>query len=358
MNPYESLPQSAFWKPAVAERGMLEIGGLWQPKFAISSQTRIATYGSCFAQHIGKALKSRGYSWNVTETAPAGMNDNSASAFNYGIFSSRTANIYTTTLLLQWLSWATGKLAPPSETWERDGRFLDPFRPRIEPTGFRDPGELQASRNHAIACFRASIESSDILVFTLGLTESWRNKGGGFEYPMCPGTVGGEFREAEHGFCNLGFQEVVDSLQASFEAMKTLNPRLRFILTVSPVPLTATNSGQHVLVATMHSKSILRAVAAHFHESRDDVDYFPSYEIINSPAFRGTFFESNLRSVSRTGVAFVMDSFFDCLAGSADVMPPPSSPQGSQEQAMPATGSAEDEHCEEAFLEAFSTPAR
>lgn len=356
MNPYEPLPKSAFWKPAVADRAMLEIGGLWNPKFSISKSAAISTYGSCFAQHIGKALSARGYAWNITETAPPGISEQSASTFNYGIFSSRTANIYTTTLLQQWLSWASGKTLPPDEVWQQGDRFVDPFRPRIEPNGFANVEELRASRTRTIDCLRSSVITSEFFVFTLGLTESWHNTAAGHEYPMCPGTVAGTFDSSQHGFRNLEFTKLVDSLQASLELMKELNPGLRFILTVSPVPLTATKSGQHVLVATMHSKSLLRAVAGHFHAHREDVDYFPSYEIINSPAFRGAFFEGNLRSVSRTGVAFVMDSFFNCLnnatAPSRRTTPPDSTPPVLPEEP------GNDEHCEEAFLEAFAKTSK
>ena len=85
---------------------------------------------------------------------------------------------------------------------------------------------------------------------------------------------------------------------------------MRFILTVSPVPLTATASGNHVLPATTYSKSVLRAVAGHLAEHRKGVDYFPSFEIITNQAARGTFFEPNLRSVRNDGVDVVMKTFF------------------------------------------------
>lgn len=101
MNPYQTLPSKAFWKPAVADRSMLEIDGLWEPKFHIDSNDSIATFGSCFAQHIGKALKARGFSWLITEPPPHSLRGEAALEFNYGVFSCRTANIYTTSLLKQ-----------------------------------------------------------------------------------------------------------------------------------------------------------------------------------------------------------------------------------------------------------------
>jgi hypothetical protein len=72
-------------------------------------------------------------------------------------------------------------------------------------------------------------------------------------------------------------------------------------------------SGNHILVATMGSKSILRAVAGQIASQFNFVDYFPSYEIINSTPFRGSFFEPNQRNVNHSGVYHVMNSFFHCL---------------------------------------------
>ncbi|MCL5255765.1 MAG: GSCFA domain-containing protein, partial [Gammaproteobacteria bacterium] len=69
-------------------------------------------------------------------------------------------------------------------------------------------------------------------------------------------------------------------------------------------------SGQHVLVATMLSKSVLRSAAAAVAQKRRYVDYFPSFEIINAAPFKGMFFEPNLRNVNPAGVRIVMEHFF------------------------------------------------
>lgn len=309
-NPYSSLPDKAFWKKAVSSKSMFDIADLWDPKFNIGRSQKISTFGSCFAQHIGNALKGRGFNWLITEKSPASLSQANARKFNYGIFSARTGNIYTTSLLRQWTEWALGREEVPDEVWEDGGRYYDPFRPVVEPDGFESIEELKASQSATVASFRAAIEESDIFVFTLGLTESWFNAKHGYEYPMCPGTAAGEYVEDEHEFRNQQFTDVIKNLTAAMELMREANPKLRFILTVSPVPLTATNSGRNVLVATMESKSILRAVAGQLARNRRFVDYFPSYEIINSPIYRGSFFEPNQRSVNPAGVSFVMDHFF------------------------------------------------
>ena len=82
------------------------------------------------------------------------------------------------------------------------------------------------------------------------------------------------------------------------------------VMTVSPVPLTGTASGRHVLQATTYSKAVLRAVAGELAQKYDHIDYFPSYEVITNQAARGCFYEENLRSVRREGVEAVMNIFF------------------------------------------------
>jgi hypothetical protein len=313
LHPYENLEEKFFWATAVARRNMFDISDLWDPRYDITQRTEVATFGSCFAQHIGRALRSNGFNWLITEPTPSGLNKESARTFNYEVFSARTGNIYTASLLRQWVRWAAGDNAVPSEIWRKDDRFFDPFRPNIEPDGFESEQELLRSREMAVSAFSNALEQSKVLVFTLGLTESWVNKEHGYEYPMCPGTLAGEFDENQHEFINQDFPFVRDTLSETILRVRELNPTIKFLLTVSPVPLTATKSGNHVLVATMESKSVLRAVAGTLKRQYEFVDYFPSYEIINATPFRGTFFESNQRNVNPAGVDHVMNMFFSCL---------------------------------------------
>lgn len=346
INPYTSQPPKSFWSSAVASRNYLDISDLWPAKWLIDKSDKVVTFGSCFAQHFGAALKARGYGWTSFELPSANMSQRMVEKYNYNVFSARTGNIYTTTLLRQWVSWATGKTEPPSEVWEKGGRFYDPFRPKIEPTGFASPDELFRSRDATLAALRGCMKA-DVFVFTLGLTESWHNVEGQYEYAMCPGTAGGEFDADLHVFRNLTFAEIEDALVEAIADIRSVNPDIRFLLTVSPVPLTATATHEHVLVASSRSKSVLRAVAGEVSDGDDQIDYFPSYEIISAPPYRGSWFEPNQRSVNPGGVAHVMSQFF---AGQAQL----SRSEGSyrQPQAAPASPKA-NVVCEEQLLAAF-----
>lgn len=336
-NPYKNQPPKAFWATGVAATHFLDISELWTPKWPITKADRIVTFGSCFAQHFAGALRSNRYGWTSFEPATENMSPHIAKKFSYDVFSARTGNIYTSSLLRQWASWATGE-APPSEVWYDGKRAYDPFRPRIEPNGFATADEMMASRECAIEAFRHCMADCDLFVFTLGLTESWFNSAEGFEYPMCPGTIAGKFDPDLHRFRNQSFAEIRDNLAETITLIRSLNPDVRCLFTVSPVPLTATATQDHVLVATTRSKSVLRAVAAEISDN-PMIDYFPSYELITAPPFRGSFFEPNQREVNPHGVAHVMRTFFGAV--------------GSEEEAPRAMEVDTDLVCEEELLTAF-----
>lgn len=362
-HPYETLPDDRFWRTGVAERDAMEISGLWKPKWDIRRRTRIVTAGSCFAQHFSRALVARRYRWLDFEPGPAGLTPAQRKDYHYGTFSFRTGNIYTPRMLLQWLTWALTDTQVPEEVWEKDGRFFDPFRPGVEPGGFVRPEELYASRRETLAAIAAAVKGSHVFVFTMGLTEAWQNKVTGVEYAVCPGTVAGTFDEAVHGFVNHGFSAMIADMTSALRLMFRTNRRLLALLTVSPVPLTATASGQHVLTATSHSKSLLRAVASELVQTQVRVDYFPSYEIITHPAYQGRFFAPNLRSVLPEGVDHVMAQFFRDQAatyGGETTLPPvPVAPVAVLEEAPePDLTEAEELRCEEEILAAFAPDQR
>lgn len=314
MNPYLSLPSRSFWRPAVAEPDPAEIAEVWTPKFTVGQDDPILTAGSCFARHTGRALLEAGMNWYDAEPAPPGLTPEQREARHYGEFSFRTGNIYTAALLRQWLSWALGDSAPPATVVPEGGRWFDPYRPTVEPDGYGSPAAGLAARDATLAAIRSAVTHASCLIFTLGLTEAWWDGADGTVHPVCPGTVRGTFDPDRHTFRNATSAEVHRDLSAAFGLARAANPGLRLLLTVSPVPLTATATGGHALVATGYSKAVLRAAAGQLATEHDRVDYFPSYELVTGAPFRAGFFEPNLRTVTPDGVAFVMRHFLGALA--------------------------------------------
>jgi hypothetical protein len=278
--------------------------------FRISPRHRVVTAGSCFAQHIARHLKAGGFHFLETESAHPLLRRGRAEQYGYGVFSARYGNIYTSRQLLQLVQRAYGQFLPKDSAWLNDGRYFDPFRPSIQPNGFPNLVELERDRAQHLAAVRLAIESMDVFVFTLGLTETWSNALDGAAYPICPGVAGGEFDPTQHRLLNLSVADVVNDMKAAIGLIRQRNPNVKVILTVSPVPLMATAEDRHVLVSTVYSKSVLRVAADVVTRELVDVAYFPSFEVITGAFNRGAYFAEDLRSVREEGVEHVMRLFF------------------------------------------------
>lgn len=316
-HPYSELPAARYWKSAVADRHVTELEDLYRPKFLLGRSDRVAVAGSCFAQHVGRNLRAQGFKVLDKEPAPDFLDDDVANRFGYRIYSARYGNIYTARQLLQLILDSDAGTTRPEDFWKKGDRVFDALRPNVEPDGLGSLDEAVLHRRQHLAQVRALFAETDVMIFTLGLTEAWENSDTGTVYPTCPGVLAGTFDASRHKFINYDFPTVLSDMIEVRSLLKAINPAMNMLLTVSPVPLTATASRQHVLVATTYSKSVLRAVCGSMVEMFDDVDYFPSYELISSPAARGFFYEPNLRSINRNGVALVMSQFLQAHAGSA-----------------------------------------
>jgi len=338
VNPYHGLPGRQFWKPAVSDRYPLQIDGLYDGKYRIGVDDRIATFGSCFAQHIGRRLKASGFNYMDLEPAPKELPAREHAAHGFGIYSARYGNVYTSLQMLQLFQQAFGEIEC-TESWQHNGRHHDPLRPNIFPGGFESADAMLAERARHLALVRRLFEQSDVIVFTMGLTECWYNLQTGLAYPLAPGATVGSFDPQLHGFRNLTYEEIVAQMTELLGRLRSVNPRARLLLTVSPVPLTATYEKRHVIVSTVESKSVLRAAAGALAARNGHVDYFPSYEIITSAPFKSMFYKSNLRNIWDEGVDFVMTHFFRVHTAGA-------SARGEEH-----ANECGDEFCDEVFLE-------
>lgn len=324
-HPYLSFSDKSFWKRSVAklQPGQIDPVGIFDLK--IKPETKVATAGSCFAQHIARHLRNSGYKYYVVEEGHPIIPASIREKHNYGTFSARYGNIYTARQLLQLLHRAYGRFSPKEDAWvEEDGVVLDPYRPTVQPRGYISVAEMHADRAQHLAAVRKMFETLDIFVFTLGLTECWMRREDGAVFPLCPGVEGGKFDPAQHIFHNQDVAEVVADMTEFVEELQHLNPAAQVVLTVSPVPLMATaEPGAHVLSATTYSKSVLRVAAEMLRKQFAHVHYFPSYEIITGNFSRGRYYAADLRSVTEEGVSHVMRLFLQHATDGAVVIKAP-----------------------------------
>src|SRR5579875_2760435 len=113
-NPYSGRPPYAFWKEAVADCPASAFDPVVAAPFEIGRSQRVATAGSCFAQHIAKTLAKQGFNYHVTEAFdPA----SSVADENYGVFPARFGNVYTVRQLMQLFDRAFDRFTPQEDWW-------------------------------------------------------------------------------------------------------------------------------------------------------------------------------------------------------------------------------------------------
>jgi hypothetical protein len=131
-----------------------------------------------------------------------------------------------------------------------------------------------------------------VVVLTLGLNEVW------FDQKLqrhlnCAPSYYATKREADRFELHVTtVQENINELEKIRERLVQMNPSVRIIVTVSPVPMSDTFSGRDVFIANTFSKSTLRVAAQIFADCYDNTDYFPSFDMVTmSPRDRAYGFD-------------------------------------------------------------------
>jgi hypothetical protein len=310
-HPYRHLSDKAFWRRSVSKPLITDVDPVGRFPLKIDRETRVATAGSCFAQHIARHLKASGFNYYVAEPGHPIISETVRASHNYGTFSARYGNIYTARQLWQLVERVEGTLNPLEAPWiDANGTVRDPFRPAVQPGNFVSVAEMEADRRMHLKSVRRMFETLDVFVFTLGLTECWRSRKDGAVFPLCPGVEGGTFDPNRYEFYNQSVNDVMADMESVLAYIGRVNARAQVILTVSPVPLMATAAAdEHALTATTYSKSVLRVAAQALTDAHENVHYFPSFEVITGSYTRGSYFADDLRNVTEEGVSHVMRLF-------------------------------------------------
>src|SRR5688572_15492645 len=66
-HPYKQLSDKAFWRRSVGGVPSHEVDPVGAFSLRITPETKVATAGSCFAQHIARHLRAAGFNYYVVE---------------------------------------------------------------------------------------------------------------------------------------------------------------------------------------------------------------------------------------------------------------------------------------------------
>ena len=272
------------------------------PGFKMQREDKIFAIGSCFARGVELALI--GQKMDVlSKTAefdsfPA-MNDELALGFT---------NKYNTFSIHDELRWALDTAAEfPRQSLVDlgNGVFYDPHtNPTLQLVGL----EETLHRREIMQMATRRISQCRIVIITLGMVEVWRDKiANVFINRLIPDMLRSYPDRYELHLTN--FVENLSSLERIHGLLSQFGHEdIQIVVTVSPVPLQATFSGEDVVIANTYSKSLLRTVAQEWAAAHKNVHYFPSYEIVQN-SDRNLTWEEDMRHVKGSVVRHIMDLF-------------------------------------------------
>lgn len=268
------------WAKTVGRFATSPVEVAHEAKFKLDAANQFFCIGSCFARNIEEALICRGIDVlskrmiSPREEHPARVT---------GVI-----NKFTTASMLNEARWAltgcgsgAGSIVDGGEGW-----FDLQVSPSVRPVSLERAHER---RRYLEQDYFARMRRADVLIITLGLIETWRDHETSDWQNMAPPYFLAKRTPGRFTLTITDVAQNVTSLESLREIARAANPRIKTIVSVSPVPLGTTFSGQDIFVANMQSKSVLRAAAGHFAQQHDDVDYYPSYEMIMGAPRREAF---------------------------------------------------------------------
>ena len=228
-------------------------------------------------------------------------------------------NKYNTFSIYNELRWALDPAAEfPRESLVDigNGLFYDPHtNPALE------VGSLEETihRREILQSVTRRIVECRVVIITLGLGEVWRDKIADIFLNHAPIPEARRSHPYRYEFHITNFAQNLSNLERIHTLLSQFGHEdVQIVVTVSPVPLMATFSGEDVVIANTYSKSMLRTVAQEWAAAHKNVHYFPSYEIVQN-SDRVVTWEEDLRHVKAEVASHIMRLFLrHYLAGSPD----------------------------------------
>jgi len=274
------------------------------PKFKLRRGDRFYAIGSCFARGLENSLAK--HNMAVESAAPEFAK---LQPVNKEVSGLGFTNKYNTYSILNELRWA---LHPDAEfpresivqltktTW---------YDPHTNPTLEFADLEATLERRALIQTVTKRIENCRAVIITLGLAEVWRDVKADVFVNRTPIPSLFKTEPDRYDFHLTGSAENLANLEAIHALLSEYgHPDVRIVVTVSPIPLENTFSTMDIVVANTWAKSLLRAVAHEWAAVHDNVDYFPSYEIVQN-SDRTAVWERDLRHVKGAGAKHIMELF-------------------------------------------------
>ena len=238
---FSRYPEQAEFKKSRLEFIQADAAKIFSGVTFIDKTTKFLTIGSCFAENICGFLLKSGYD---AQTIPCAEYINST-------FANR--------VLIDWL---LGENRPDDPNFSKIAKY-------VAESGRSQQQLLQRLRE------------CDVFIYSLGVGAGFfRREDGAFVMPG-PSEINQRALSAKFLFRTTSVAENTDNLGYILRRIREINPRMRIVLTVSPVPLRVSFEHKSALMTDCISKSVLRVACNEIIRSMpDEAIYWPSFEYV------------------------------------------------------------------------------
>lgn len=252
-----------------------------KPPFLVNAKSSIYFIGSCFSEHIQKALTLNLF--NVT-TSPFGIEYNPIS-MSHGLTRILNQKMFTLD--------ETFQTSRGYSTWFHHSKFSHP-----------NSEELLEKTNQNLRSAYSEIKNSEFMCITLGTAFCYYLSESQLPVNNChkmPSQL--FFRKPATSI------EIANKLGDCLEKIHTLNPKIKFIFTLSPVKHLRDDPTEN-----SYSKALCRcAIEEMILKFKENSFYFPAYEILNDELRDYRFYDSDMTHPSRESVQHITAKFFESI---------------------------------------------
>ena len=159
--------------------------------------------------------------------------------------------------------------------------------------------EVLQKINDSIHHAHSFLKQTKILIITLGTAFNYQLKQGFENVANCHKAPGNLFIKTL-----LPIEQIKADLSSAIVALETFNPELKIIFTVSPV--------KHIkdgVIENNRSKARLLETVHHICDEKENVFYFPAFELVNDVLRDYRFYKKDLVHPNETAIDFVFEKF-------------------------------------------------
>lgn len=245
------------------------------PEYTISIESSILSVGSCFADKLGQILSQQAYNIAVN---PHGI-------------------LFNPTSIAKALDSALEDKIRADHFDEYQGiHFHYDYHSK---TNGINTGEVEQKIRQANGVMNHALKSGDYLFLTFGTAWVWSLNRTAEVIANCHKVPQKEFSKEL-----LDLETLKKEWKRLVEKLSNLNPKLKIILTVSPVRHSRNGLHQDKL-----SKSILLLLCDYLEQNFDSIAYFPAYEIMLDELRDYEFYKGNLIHPNQEAVQYIFEKF-------------------------------------------------